>query len=317
MRRTAVLALLVSLTLPAAVQGQTSSDAGKPDLSGTWILSPDAPLAPNGKPVPAPGFGASISIHQTREAITISRMLNGTTVHVQHALDGSETTTRAPGRLCMGESRTVWTAGWEDGAFVTRLTGMIAAGATTLTPSAVTTAFRLDSPDTLAVDVSVRSAGSGEPRTTSRRYRRTGPAAAPPEAKPALLQATIAQAAWLAGTWSGAAGNTTTEERWTPPSGGSMMAISRTLRTGNMNAFEFLCIVERAGGLVYQAMPNGRQPATDFVLTKIEENSFTFENPAHDFPKMIRYALTADGTLEATVGGSEGQKPLVFRFRRQ
>jgi hypothetical protein len=96
-----------------------------------------------------------------------------------------------------------------------------------------------------------------------------------------------------------------------------MMAISRTLRNGNMNAFEFLCIVERGGGLVYQAMPNGRQPATDFVLTTIEENSLTFENPAHDFPTTIRYALTPDGTLEAVVGGSEGQKPLVFRFRRQ
>ena len=59
-----------------------------------------------------------------------------------------------------------------------------------------------------------------------------------------------------------------------------------------MTAFEFLCIVERNGGLVYQAMPNGRQPATDFTLTKMAPNSLTFENPSHDFPKMIRYTLT-------------------------
>ena len=70
-----------------------------------------------------------------------------------------------------------------------------------------------------------------------------------------------------------------------------MLAVARTMRNGVMNAFEFLCIVERNGGLVYQAMPNGRQPATDFTLTKMDGNSLTFENPAHDFPKMIRYTL--------------------------
>ena len=96
-----------------------------------------------------------------------------------------------------------------------------------------------------------------------------------------------------------------------------MLAVSRTMRGGVMSAFEFLCIVERNGGLVYQAMPNGRQPATDFTLTSIESNSLTFENPAHDFPKMIRYTLGPDGTLEAIVSGTAQQKPQTFRFKRQ
>ena len=78
-----------------------------------------------------------------------------------------------------------------------------------------------------------------------------------------------------------------------------MLAVSRTLRDGLMSAFEFLCIVERDGGLVYTAMPNGRTPATDFTLTKIDDTSATFENPAHDFPKMIRYTKRPDGSLEA------------------
>ena len=312
MRYPSVLTLLVSLMTPVAAAGQST-----PDLSGTWTLPADAPDAPSGKPTPAPGFGASINIHQTSETITISRMLGGAPVHVRHSLDGRETTTRVPGRLCIGESRAIWTAGWEEGVLVTRLTGIVAAGASTLTPSAVSTAFRLESSETLAVDVSVRSAGTATPRTTSTRYRRTGQPAVPPSSSPAALEATIAQAAWLAGVWSGTTGGSTTEERWTPPSGGSMMAVSRTMRNGHTNAFEFLCIVERDGGLVYQAMPNGRQPATEFTLTKIENDSLTFENPSHDFPKMIRYSLTADGTLEATVSGTGGQKPLVFRFRRQ
>jgi hypothetical protein len=64
-------------------------------------------------------------------------------------------------------------------------------------------------------------------------------------------------------------------------------------------------------------MPNGRSPATDFVLTRIEARSATFENPAHDFPKMIRYAVTEDGTLEAVVSGDASERPQTFLFKRQ
>jgi hypothetical protein len=130
------------------------------------------------------------------------------------------------------------------------------------------------------------------------------------------VKATIAQVSWIAGTWIGTTGSNTFEERWTPSAGGSMLAMARTIRGGVMSAFEFLCIVEREGGLVYQAMPNGRQPATDFKLTKIDAESATFENPAHDFPKMIRYAKRPDGSLEAVVGDGK-QRAQTFVFKRQ
>jgi hypothetical protein len=41
-----------------------------------------------------------------------------------------------------------------------------------------------------------------------------------------------------------------------------------------------------------------------------------FENPAHDFPKMIRYTLRADGTLEARVSDG-GQQAETFVFTRR
>ena len=134
----------------------------------------------------------------------------------------------------------------------------------------------------------------------------------------ARTQGTIDRMAWLAGVWVGSTGQTTIEERWTPPAGGSMLAISRTIKKdGAMSAFEFLCIVERDGGLVYSAMPNGRSPATDFTLTKLDADGATFENPAHDFPKMIRYTRRDDGTLEAVVSGSSGENAERFVFKRQ
>jgi hypothetical protein len=128
------------------------------------------------------------------------------------------------------------------------------------------------------------------------------------------VRATIAQAAWLVGDWRGTTGTTTFDELWTDGAGGTMVAVSRTLRDGKLLAFEFLRIAERNGSLVYIAQPGGRPP-TDFTLAAITADSMTFENSAHDFPKVIRYARQADGSLEATTSDA-GAKRQVFRFTR-
>jgi hypothetical protein len=128
------------------------------------------------------------------------------------------------------------------------------------------------------------------------------------------VRATIADVAWIGGEWIGESNAVKFEERWTTPAGGAMLGTSRTLRADRMVAFEFLRIVERDGGLVYIAQPGGRPP-TEFTLTSLTGKVATFENPAHDFPKLIRYALSADGVLEATI--SDGaQRAQTFVFRR-
>jgi hypothetical protein len=134
---------------------------------------------------------------------------------------------------------------------------------------------------------------------------------------PSGAQATIAQVAWISGTWIGSAGNVTVEERWTSTAGGSMLGIGRTLRNGAMASFEFLCIAERDGSLVYTAMPNARTPATDFMLTAITADSATFENPSHEFPKRVRYSRRADGTLETTISGDANQPTESFVLTRE
>jgi hypothetical protein len=125
------------------------------------------------------------------------------------------------------------------------------------------------------------------------------------------VRASISQLTWLAGVW---AGGDTIEERWTPPAGGAMLAVSRTIKGDRLVAFEFLRIVERDGTLIYIAQPDGRPP-TEFRLSAITSDSATFENRAHDFPKVIAYARKADGSLEARVsdGNQTGE---TFTFRR-
>src|SRR5262245_34283586 len=129
---------------------------------------------------------------------------------------------------------------------------------------------------------------------------------------PQAPKATLADIAWLAGNWEGRMGAASLEERWTPAAGGAMLAVSRTVSGGRMVAFEFLRIIERDGTLVYVAQPNGRAPATEFTLTRMGKTEALFENPAHDYPKQIHYALAADGTLTATISDAGGAKSQKF-----
>jgi hypothetical protein len=137
---------------------------------------------------------------------------------------------------------------------------------------------------------------------------------APGLAQPTPARATLADIAWIEGTWVGR-GAVSLEERWTPAAGGAMLGVSRTVKDNRMVAFEFLRIVERAGGLVYIAQPNG-VPPTEFTLTAVDAESATFENPAHDYPKMIRYSKRPDGSLEARISAEGGQRPQTFVFKR-
>jgi hypothetical protein len=136
------------------------------------------------------------------------------------------------------------------------------------------------------------------------------------ETRPAPPRAELVRIAWLAGNWIGTEGETRVEENWTTPAGGAMLAVSRTIKSGRMVAFEFLRIVEKDGTLVYVAQPGGRPP-TEFVLAAIDASSATFENPAHDFPKVIRYAKRSDGKLEARVsdGGASAETTVFERAR--
>jgi hypothetical protein len=138
-------------------------------------------------------------------------------------------------------------------------------------------------------------------------------------AMPEPARAAIGDLAWLAGAWvgtRGAQGTTSIEERWSPPLGGAMLAVSRTVARGRMGAFEYLRIIERDGGLVYIAQPGGGAP-TEFVLTELGPTRAVFDNPRHDYPKRIVYELTEDGTLRATIGFAKGGTPRQLEFQRE
>ena len=54
-----------------------------------------------------------------------------------------------------------------------------------------------------------------------------------------------------------------------------------------------------------------------FVLTQFTKDSATFENPAHDYPKAIKYSLRPDGSLETAISGAPNQRVVTVVLKKQ
>lgn len=104
----------------------------------------------------------------------------------------------------------------------------------------------------------------------------------------AAAGSSLADLAWMAGSWRAEWPGGSSEELWTDPDGGLMLGLNRSVREGKKTGFEFLRIEERNGAVVYLASPGGASP-TAFELTEAKRNRAVFENPKHDFPQRIVY----------------------------
>lgn len=123
---------------------------------------------------------------------------------------------------------------------------------------------------------------------------------------------------WLAGRWESERNGRRVSEQWMGPAGGTMLAMSRTVQDGRTREWEFLVLaVDAEGGVTLTAAPSG-QARTTFKLATWTRDSFVVENPTHDFPQRIGYALQPDGSLRAWIEGERGGKTrrIEFAYRR-
>jgi hypothetical protein len=121
----------------------------------------------------------------------------------------------------------------------------------------------------------------------------------------------------MAGCWTLASAQTTIEEHWMKPSGGTMLGMSRTVRNGKTTEYEFLQIRETPGQLEYVAKPSG-QPEATFTLKTVEPGNVVFENPTHDFPQRIIYKKTGEASATARIEGTRNGElqGMDFPFHR-
>lgn len=309
--RLPLLIALVAALLPSPAEAQ------QPDFTGTWVATKDAPK--DLPPAPSPPLGQRFALAVEGGAVTLTRSGRAGSLVLTLPL-GSEVRWRPPAEPCQADFVRIEKMAMEGDALVFTLVGIIPPGASESRVNNIRYVIRAEGADTISVQSTI--AQQGQPKPVATIYRKsTEPM--PPAANPAPLPikgvpAKAADAGWIAAMWAGtSANNVTTEERWTPPATGVMLGVGRTLRGADMPAFEFLCIAEREGSLVYFAMPNARTPATPFVLTAITADSATFENPSHDFPKLIRYTRLPDGSLQTTISGGPGTRERHVTLKKQ
>jgi hypothetical protein len=271
-------------------------------LDGEWIYVEDR-TAGRAPAQQGPPMSSKFSLRVEQGAVVLVSGHGSGHRDVRLALDGSAT--EVPGTTAGTFAR--YRGGWKDGALsygtdFVRTPGSAPEGL-------IQREFR-PTGDGLLVRVSLGSP-TGE---SVGLYRQAKDIAMPTPAR-----ATIGDLSWLAGAWvgtRGTAGTTSIEERWSPPLGGAMLGLSRTVSREQMSAFEYLRIVERDGGMVYIAQPNGAAP-TEFVLTELTSTRAVFDNPRHDYPKRIVYELSANGGLSVSIGFIKSGSPRPFEFRRE
>ncbi|MCR5877865.1 DUF6265 family protein [Phenylobacterium sp. J367] len=132
--------------------------------------------------------------------------------------------------------------------------------------------------------------------------------------------ATIADVAWLTGSWVGEGLGGTAEETYAAPVGGQMVGHFRSAKAGQPAFYEFILLRERDGSLVYGVKhinPDGtmweeKDGWTEFPLVAVEAghaffNGLTFERDGPDRLNVhlrLRKRETGERWIE------------TFRFRR-
>jgi Domain of unknown function (DUF6265) len=126
----------------------------------------------------------------------------------------------------------------------------------------------------------------------------------------------VKDVAWISGCWDLTRNGRHVVENWTPPEGGTMMGVSRTVANGKTTEWEFLVIREGARGLEYVAKASG-QPEAIFTSTTVTAADVVFENAAHDFPKKIVYRRDGDALVAAIEGPMNGQaRRIEFPYKK-
>ncbi len=285
---------------PAEVEGLRA-------LDGEWVYVEDRT---EGRALEqmGPPMSSKFSFRVEEGAVVLASGHGSGHRDVRVALDGS--VTEIAGTKQGESASTRYRGEWSDGAFATETEFVRVAGQAP--EGLIRREFRITDEGLL-----VRVTTTNNPSGSVGLYQH-------PEdiAMPTPATALIGDIAWLSGAWVGTrSSGSSMEERWSPPLGGAMLGVSRTVNTsGRMVAFEYLRIVEREGGLVYIAQPGGASP-TEFVMSELTSENGSmravFDNPRHDYPKRIVYEHSAEGGLSATIGFMKGGTPRRFEFKAE
>ncbi len=128
---------------------------------------------------------------------------------------------------------------------------------------------------------------------------------------PAAMAASIADLAWMTGTWSGAVGPGVLEENWTVPRDGSIQSVVRMTGGGQTSMVELIVIEEEDDTLVLrlQQWDPGMKPRTEgptvMKLAEMGDSTVAFEVVGEGMFSTLRYTRDGD-TFTISITNPDG-----------
>ena len=115
---------------------------------------------------------------------------------------------------------------------------------------------------------------------------------------------------WLVGSWEQKLPDGILTETWKKENDSTFSGESYFINPKDTVHFEKIKLHQELEELIYSATVVGQNndETVDFKLTSAIENTFTFENPAHDYPQKIIYKKVNETNLVATISGKQQGK---------
>ena len=101
-------------------------------------------------------------------------------------------------------------------------------------------------------------------------------------------QSIAADLRWMAGSWSQETPGVIVREIWLEPINGAMAGAGQTNLAGREPFIEHMSITDEPAGLTFTATIRGQEP-TAFLLKSWQNETYVFENLAHDRPQRVIY----------------------------
>ena len=115
---------------------------------------------------------------------------------------------------------------------------------------------------------------------------------------------------WLVGSWEQKLPDGTLVETWEKQNDSTFIGGSYFVKGKDTIHSESVILTQKKEDLFYIPTVTGQnndEPIT-FKLTSDAENTFTFENPAHDYPQKVTYKKVNDTNLLASISGKQQGK---------
>ena len=116
---------------------------------------------------------------------------------------------------------------------------------------------------------------------------------------------------WLVGQWKSKTSEGLLTETWSKENDSTFLGQTYFIKNEKDTVHsESIVLTQSKDELIYRPTVKGQNndESVDFKLTTELENSFTFENPKHDYPQKITYKKINEKSLIATISGQQQGK---------